>query len=233
MISVLTLTYKRHHLLEESIQSFLLQETPYPKEMVVINDNKDVDYIFDHPNVRIINHKERFPSIPAKLKWGFEQCKYDHVYRLDDDDLLSPTALSSACDDIQKNPGYDVYRSSGFYFFVDNQFHRITSNVNNGNIYSKDYISRIKWPEDSIGEDAEITFNQGAKVHESKIHPPTMIYRWGMNTFHLSGAGNRPSELALKQADESLDRIGGNTKGMIILHPNFKNDYYNQIKPLI
>ena len=59
MISVLTLTYKRHHLLEEAIQSFLSQELE-GCEMVIINDNKDVDYIYEHPNVRVINHKERY-----------------------------------------------------------------------------------------------------------------------------------------------------------------------------
>ncbi len=88
MISVLTLTYKRHHILEEAIESFLRQDINYPKEMVIINDNKDAEYIFDHPDVRIINLKDRFTSISEKLKWGFNQCKYDYIYRLDDDDLI-------------------------------------------------------------------------------------------------------------------------------------------------
>lgn len=228
MISVLTLTYKRHHLLEEAVESFLRQTTPHPKEMVIINDCKDIDYVFHHPEIRIINHKQRFPSIPAKLKFGFEQCKYDHVYRLDDDDLLSPTGLTTACEDILENPGYDVYRSEGFYFFVNNVFQRITSNVNNGNIYSKEYIKKIKWPDFSVGEDAEITFHQGGKWFEPKDKKPTMIYRWGMNTFHLSGGGNRPSHIALEQADESLERING-AKGTITLHPHFKEDYYDKI----
>ena len=39
MISVLTLTYKRHHLLEEAIESFLIQNPEVESEMVVINDN--------------------------------------------------------------------------------------------------------------------------------------------------------------------------------------------------
>lgn len=228
MISVLTLTYKRHHLLEEAIESFLRQDIPYPKEMVIINDAKEIDYVFDHPEVRIINHKQRFPSISAKLKFGFEQCKYDNMYRLDDDDLLSETALKTACEDILENPGYDVYRSEGFYFFVNNKFERISSNVNNGNIYTKKYVERIKWPDTSIGEDADITFHQGGTWFEPKNKKPTMIYRWGMNTFHLSGGGTRPSDIALKQADESLQRING-ASGTVQLHPQFKEDYYEKI----
>lgn len=233
MISVLTLTYKRHHILEEAIESFLRQTTPYPKEMVVVNDNKDVEYVFNHPEVRIINHKERFPSISAKLKWGFEQCKYEHVYRLDDDDLLSPTGLLTTCEDIVQHPGYDVYRAAGFYFFVDNRYERIVSSINNGNVYSRNYINRIKWPDTSVGEDAEITFNQGARIYESKSGLPTMVYRWGMNTFHLSGGGERSNELALQQSDESFDRIGGDVKGTVMLKPHFIEEHYEKFKDAI
>jgi glycosyltransferase involved in cell wall biosynthesis len=224
MISVLTLTYKRHHLLEEAIQSFLAQELPPECEMVVINDNAEVDYVFDHPKVTIINHKERFPSISAKIKWGYQQCKYDHIYRLDDDDLLAPWALKNASIDIQTNPGYDVYRSEGMYFFVNNIFDKESSNVNNGNIYTKAYLDRITWPDTSIGEDADITFHKNGKVYESKLKN-TMIYRWGMNTLHISGMGHQPNQVILDQADKVLD----NTTGTIELTPKFLNDYYEQI----
>ena len=225
MISVLTLTYKRHHLLEEAIQSFLLQNCQFECEMVVINDNPDMDYIYEHPNVRVINHKRRFPSIASKLEWGFHQCKYEHVYRLDDDDLLAPNALNNACDDILTNPGYDIYRSTGFYFFVNNKYDKISSNINNGNIYSRTYIDRIVFPDRSIGEDADITFSNGAKIFESNKKPPTMCYRWGMGTLHISGMGTQPNETILAQADKVLD----NTEGQIELHPQFITNYYEQI----
>ena len=59
-------------MLEEAIQSFLAQNDDHC-EMVVLNDNPDVDYEYSHPNVRIINHKKRFPSISAKFEWGYKQ----------------------------------------------------------------------------------------------------------------------------------------------------------------
>jgi glycosyltransferase involved in cell wall biosynthesis len=224
MISVLTLTYKRHHLLEEAIESFLAQENPPECEMVIINDNAEVDYVYDHPKVRIINHKERFPSISAKLQWGYQQCKGEYIYRLDDDDLLAPWALRNTQTDIDNNPGYDVYRSKGMYFFVHNIFERENSNINNGNVYTKEYLDRIKWPDTSIGEDADITFHKDGKIYESKLKN-TMLYRWGMNTLHISGMGHQPNQVILDQADKVLD----NTTGTIELNPNFLNDYYGQI----
>jgi glycosyltransferase involved in cell wall biosynthesis len=224
MISVLTLTYKRHHLLEEAIQSFLAQENPPECEMVVINDNAEVDYVYNHPKVRIINHKERFPSISAKLQWGYQQCQGEYIYRLDDDDLLAPWALHNVQTDIDNNPGFDVYRSKGMYFFVNNIFERENSNINNGNVYSKAYFDRIAWPDTSIGEDADITFHKNGNIYESKLKN-TMLYRWGMNTLHISGMGHQPNQVILDQADKVLD----NTKGTIELTPKFLNDYYGQI----
>jgi glycosyltransferase involved in cell wall biosynthesis len=228
MISVLTITYKRHHLLEEAIESFLRQENKIPtskqREMVIINDNADVDYVFDHPLVRIINHKERFPSIAAKLEWGYKQCKFDNVYRLDDDDLLAPWALDNACFDIVHHPGYEIYRSSGMYFFVNNKFEKESDNINNGNIYTKAYLDRIKFPDKSGNEDADITFSNNATIYESKLKN-TMLYRWGMNTFHISGLGEQPNHVILDYADKVLD----NRTGVVELKPNFKADYYEQI----
>ena len=224
MISVLTLTYKRHHLLEEAIQSFLSQNVLKDSEMVIINDNPDVEYVFDHPMIKILNYKERFKSISEKLKWGYRQCKYDYIYRLDDDDLLAPWALKNTQIDIEVNPGYDIYRSEGMYFFVNNKFEKESSNINNGNVYSKEYLDRIEWPDKSGNEDADITFNHNAKIYESKLKH-TMIYRWGMNTFHISGMGIQSNETILNQADKVLD----NTKGEIVLKPHFDNNYYEQI----
>lgn len=225
MISVLTITYKRHHLLEEAIQSFLAQELTPECEMVIINDNAEVDYVYNHPKVRIINHKERFPSIAAKLEWGYKQCKYDYIYRLDDDDLLAPWALNNVRIDVLANPGYEIYRSEGMYFFVHNKFEKESSNINNGNVYTKSYLDRIKFPNKSGNEDDDITFHHGGKIYESKLKH-TMIYRWGMNTLHISGLGIQPNQVILDQADKVLD----NTKGQIVIKPHFDNDYYSQIK---
>lgn len=227
MISVLTITYKRHHLLEEAIESFLRQELPPQCEMVIINDNAEVDYKLDHfKNVRIINHKERFSSIGAKLEWGYKQCKYNYIYRLDDDDLLTPWALSSVMADINANPGHDIYRSNGMYFFSNNVFEKESSNINNGNVYAKSYLDRIKFPDKSGDEDADITFSHGGTVYESKLLKHTMIYRWGMNTLHISGMGTFNSEAIFNQADKVLD----NRKGVVQIEPKFLNDYYTDIK---
>ena len=221
MISVLTITYKRQNLLEESIYSFLQQNNP-DSEMVIINDQSEVKYEFDHPQIKIYNCDKRFPSISEKLKWGFDKCKFDYIYRLDDDDLLGPNALNLTKQDINNHPGYDIYRSNSHYYFEHNEFIKIGSNVNNGNVYTKTYLNRINFPDKSWGEDYEITFKNNANIYESS-GKPTMIYRWGMSTYHVSGMGN----LSNKRLYEWADRIGGESSGIIKLSPKFDNDYYS------
>ena len=225
MISVLTITYKRHHLLEEAVQSFLKQGAALAfSEMVIINDNPEMKYVFDHPRVRVINTDERFPSIASKLEWGYKQCSNDYIYRLDDDDLLAPWALENVCSDIENNPGYEIYRSSGMYFFVNNKFDKESDNINNGNVYTRAYLDRIKFPDKSGNEDADITYSHNAKIYQSKLKH-TMLYRWGMNTFHISGLGEQPNHVILEHADKVLD----NTTGEIKLNPHFKEDYYSKL----
>lgn len=224
MISVLTITYKRPHLLEEAIESFLRQEGIKYAEMVIVNDNAEVDYVYDHPQIKIFNVKERFPSIAAKLKWGFEKCTHNFIYRLDDDDLLAPHALhNAAVTIIEEKLNYDIYRSKDHYFFINNLYSAKSSNINNGNIYTKKYLDRIVWPDKSGDEDAHITYGQGGTVCE-KI-PTSMIYRWGMNTLHISGMGIQPNEVILAQADKVLEE----PSGVVQLNPHFDNDYYGQL----
>lgn len=223
MISVLTITYKRHHLLEEAIESFLRQPCT-DCEMVVVNDNPEVDYIYEHDRVKIINCKERFPSIASKLEWGYKQCKYDYIYRLDDDDLLAPWALENVKQDILNNPGYEIYRSRGMYFFVNNEFNSEGANINNGNVYTRAYLDRIEFPDRSGDEDVYITYRHNGTIYESTLKH-SMIYRWGMATLHISGMGIQPNDVILDQADKVLD----NTTGEIPLVPHFDNDYYEQL----
>ena len=153
MISVVTLTYRRHQFLEEAIHSFLIQDFDCESEMVVVNDCADVTYEIDSDKVRIINVNKRFSSIGKKLEFGMKQCKYEYVYRLDDDDLLTPWALSLSSEYITKNPNFDIYRCKCHYFYQDNIYKDLDGSINNGNCYTKNYksnrisryINRRRW----------------------------------------------------------------------------------------
>lgn len=223
MISVLTLTYKRRALLEEAIYSFLLQGEN-AGEMLVINDCPEVWYDFYHPRVRIYNLNERFSSLGKKLEYGFSECRFPYIYRLDDDDLLAPEAIQSVAQVIDAHPGFDIYRSSRNYFFMDNTYEGYGGSVNNGNCYARAYIDRIQFPESNYGEDHAITFDQGATIY---LHDgaPTMCYRWGMGCYHVSGLGDVPTDVSYGVADA----MGDPDVGYVKLHPQFRKDYWAMI----
>ncbi len=218
MISVLTLTYQRHHILEEAIQSFLMQDVD--AEMVVLNDSAQVKYEFSHPKVRIINFPRRFRSVGVKIDYGWRQCQHPYVYRLDDDDMIAPGGLALMRDAIITNPGYEIYRSKAHYLFVNNKFKDVWGSVNNGNCYSKKYLERIKIPDKMLGQDVDMTLRNSPRTFTLK--EPTMIYRWGGGTWHISAI--RDPKKVYDKVDERATETG-----VITLKPKFLNSYYEQI----
>lgn len=229
MISVITLTYKRKEKLEEAIESFLRQDQG-DCEMIVINDCVDIHYFFDHPSVRIYNFPFRFDSILSKLYTGFMLARNEFMYRLDDDDALGENALHIAKKNIKENPGYEIYRSKNHFFFNGYNYIKEGSSVNNGNIYTKRFIDKIKVDglfdeEMSMGEDAKITLNCGANIYT--MSDTTMIYRWGGGTYHVSAATGISNK-------DTMDRIDHLTEeeevGKINLHPKFYEDFYQKIR---
>jgi oligoribonuclease NrnB/cAMP/cGMP phosphodiesterase (DHH superfamily) len=224
MISVLTLTYQRYELLEEAIYSFLNQTELGDSEMVVINDSPLVEYRIDNPKVKIINLNKRFSSVGKKLEWGFTQCKGDVIYRLDDDDLLTPWALELQREYHTAAPNHDIYRCQKHYFFSNNEYQCLKSSVNNGNSYKKNWIIDIQMIDTSIAEDNWLTFLNNGDIYTGNNKKYSMIYRWGMDVYHISTIENISNEFVFKKIDEK------NTEcGIIYLNPNFKNDYWNQL----
>jgi hypothetical protein len=196
--------------------------------MVVLNDCPDVSYIFNHPKIRVINHPTRFNSLGKKLEFGFAQCRGEYIFRLDDDDLLMPNALSLIHKMIVENEGCDIYRCKKAYFFQNNEFTSTMENVNTGNCYRSNFIKSIIFPELSIGEDVSITYESGGKICEKDYGEYAMIYRWNWDTYHISGFGtaNAANQEYLK---ERVEEWVQQESGVITLNPHFKINYVQDI----
>jgi hypothetical protein len=189
--------------------------------MVVINDSSVVEYRIDNPKVKIINCNKRFSSVGKKLEWGFKQCKGDVIYRLDDDDLLTPWALELQREYHTNSPNDDIYRCQHHYFFSNNEYQDLGSSVNNGNAYKRDWVIGIDMIDESIGEDNWLTFTNNANLYIGDTGRYSMIYRWGMATYHISAMGDKSSE----EIYEITGKINQET-GIIQLNPQFKQDYW-------
>lgn len=94
-ISCFCSTYGRpKHIIENSIACFLEQDWPGPKELVILNDFADQDLVFNHPQVRIINHKERIKPLGKKFNVNVDYCQYDILAIWEDDDVFLKNRLS-------------------------------------------------------------------------------------------------------------------------------------------
>ena len=226
-LSILVLTWKRQHLLEEAIESFLKQ-TNVNSEMVIINDDPNVNYMFHHPRVKIHN-VPKFEKFMEKLKWGFDQCHYTHMYRLDDDDLLMPTAVDTVLKVIDANPGQDLYQAANHWYvgIHDSLNNGVGSGVNTGNTFSKKFIDWLDWENapEPPGEDHWMCYYPHIKRHEFK--ESTMIYRWGGSVSHLT---HKPKTKSMQEYQDGVGQWKTDSTDIMItsLQPHFTRNWYDK-----
>jgi glycosyltransferase involved in cell wall biosynthesis len=84
----------RVELLEEAVHSFLRQDYPGEKELIVLNDTEGQTLVFDHPEVQIVNVPRRFHSAAEKHKAAVGLASHDLIFPWPEDDVCLPHRLS-------------------------------------------------------------------------------------------------------------------------------------------
>ena len=92
-ISCMMPTYGRPDLVHESVRMFLRQDDPN-KELIVLNDCSGQTFEFDHPEVRVVNAPDRFPTLGDKRNRCVELAEGELIAVWDDDDVYLPWRLS-------------------------------------------------------------------------------------------------------------------------------------------
>ena len=94
-VSVRIVTYKREKILGGALLCYLNLKYEGKKELVILNDDPNVELVYDHPEVRIINRNARYEHLADKINHVMELCKYDLVLPMGDDDQIAPHSLIS------------------------------------------------------------------------------------------------------------------------------------------
>ena len=84
----------RVELLEEAIHSFLRQDYPGEKELIVLNDTEGQTLVYDHPEVQVVNVPRRFHSAAEKRKAAVGLASHDLIFPWPEDDVCLPHRLS-------------------------------------------------------------------------------------------------------------------------------------------
>jgi glycosyltransferase involved in cell wall biosynthesis len=236
-VSCVCLTYGRPELLEEAIESFLMQDYGGQKELVVLNDFDQQTLEFDHPEVKIYNVAQRFSSLGEKLNAAVGLCTHDLIFVWDDDDIYLPHRLSLSVKQLDVKRGF--FKASHAFFWNDGEITEIAANVfHSGACFTRQLFDLVQgYPHVNSGVDQAIeglmNRQRSGATEPDRIAPEQLyyIYRWsGVNSYHISGFLGSTSEekseydLAEQYVLEAA-RQGTIRVGQVTLFPHWKTDY--------
>ncbi len=242
-ISCKCITYGRVDMLEEALHSFLQQSYPGRKELIIVNDYPFQKLMYNHPEVKIYNLDETFPTIGHKENYAIERCSGELIAVWDDDDV----ALSNHLSNIAKHWKEDtniIHWETGV-FYNEPKITAITGIGNSGIVYSKKVWKDIGGsPLENAGGDMTLVNKIHAlgRAHVIDVKMPeseaSWFYMWGGRGYHQSGQGtdtpNKPNIIQRHgEHVESLRKKGKIPTGEIHLKPHWNKNYTQMLKDFI
>lgn len=243
LISCKMITYGRVEFLEESLHSFLIQDYPGEKELVIVNDYPLQKLVFDHPQVKIYNLDETFKTIGEKENYAIERCSGELIAVWDDDDV----ALSNHLSNIAKfwEPDSNILHWENGVFYNEPNITNIMGLGNSGIVYSKKAWEAIgRSPIQNAGGDMTLVVALHNLGRDKVVlaSPPneecSWFYMWGGRGYHQSGQGTdvegRPNIIQRhSEYIEDLRKKNLIPTGDIQLNPHWNKDYAQMLKDYI
>jgi hypothetical protein len=241
-ISCKCITYGRVEMLEESIYSFINQDYPGKKELIIVNDYPLQKLEFDHPDVKIYNLDKTFTTIGEKENFATSKCSADIICQWDDDDV----ALLNHLRNVAKYfiEGSDLLHWQKGVLYNEPNISAITGLGNSGIVFSKKIWEKIGGhPIENAGYD--MTFVIKIKDFSKNIvlaSPPddevSWFYMWGGRGYHMSGQGtdNNDKPNVIQRHSEYVEYLRNKNlipTGIVKLNPSWKKDYLQLLKNFI
>ena len=233
-ISCYCSTYGRpKKLLENSVQCFLEQDYQGPKELLILNDFDQQDIIYDHPEVKIINTKERITPLGKKFNHNIDLCKYDILATWEDDDVFLKNRLSYS----YKNMKNGIFHTHNAFYEVSEQNIVVSQNIfHSTHMFTKEIFNAIRYDEseDSCSLDlslmAKFREKFGNYTQDTNIKDIFYIYVWACSqSYHGSGHGSVNKNISKTAEDIVKDQmLKNNVKaGEIYLEPKLRYNFYD------
>ncbi len=239
-VSCMCLTYGRTKLLEEAIHSFLIQDYEGKKELIILNDLKEQTLVFDHPEVTVINLKQRAEPLGDKRNLCARACSHDLLFPWDDDDICLANRLSCSIKKLRAQ-GSDYFKPDKAYFWNNGGIDDLTANGYHAqSCFSKVLFNSVGgYASMGSGEDQDIEYRFSEKGQylsfAMDINDYYYIYRWGgIEFYHISAFGDDSDDKSLS-GEQKVERIvktgllsGAIPSGEIVLNPHWNVDYQEQ-----
>lgn len=220
-------------MLDEAVYSFLTQDYPGHKELLIFNNDPKQTVIFDHPQVTIVNCERQGASLGAMMNEAVSLCKYDLIAVWEDDDISLPWRLSLSAQNLAETGFFCSHNAWYMEYAEIKSYH--SSLWHSAWLYSRELFDRALKYSDA---DIEVGFDWELWERFYRLgcrHDPNTegyyIYRWGTGSMHLSGfgqgLGKREDALRLTEDQRAKGEV---VSGEVRLVPTWKQDYVAQAK---
>lgn len=225
------------HLLEECIQSFLLQDYK-DSELIVLNDNPAQTLRCDAPGVVVINLPRRFRSLGEKYNAMVALGDGDLFAPWEDDDVSFPWRLSLSVQ-VLAATGADYYNPRRYWFHDRGRYHhKHAAGVGHSCSLFSRYAHRKAGGYPPISGAQDMAFDHALMAKVTGCGAPEdgspllaldkwfYLHRWDTGAPHLSGESDHAryyASLTRKQYRE----------GEYVLTPHWRSDYVADTRALI
>ena len=181
----ITPTYGRLPFLGRLLASFLSQ-TYDDKELVLVNDDKNVELVCEHPNVTVINMSKKL-LIGQKKNLATHLGYHDLYLPHDDDDIFLPNRIANCVKVHQENPDINLYRQLNNYTIYGDQFYIAGSTLNAISYTRKGFFESGGYTHPvNSGEDAAFLNAMPKKLEINNTDECDYVYNYGGINYHLT-----------------------------------------------
>lgn len=242
-ISCICPTFSRAYLLEEALESFLKQDYQGEKELIIYNDFSQQEFIFEHPEVKIINSLERSPTLGHKWNTTYSHATGEYMLTWGDDDIYLPGRISRMVNAMLEINSEFMFEGSHIILYGGKISYQ-SSLVSGPNIISKKLFEAVGgMPLINSGEDQAFNANLYKYFNKPKLDVCTnpdaqFFYRFTSPRPHISQYGfdeeNKKSgyQIILETANAYIES-GEEPKGIYHLKPHWKIDWVEEVKTAI
>ncbi|QDS91446.1 Glycosyl transferase family 2 [Roseimaritima multifibrata] len=231
-VSCQCITFGRPELLNEAVESFLRQDYPGVKELVILNDSESVLLeCYDDSQIYVENVRRRFRTIGEKRNACCALSTGDVILPWDDDDICLPWRISVT---IEKMINRQYSKPSQLWYLGTDGLSIRKSMAHAMGGWSRELFDSVRgYPHIQSGQDQAIEGLFGKtglrNVTQLTEHDVFYIYRFpGTGSYHLSAHGyGQGYDRAGKFVSENV------RQGTYKISPHWKLDYVAMVQDAI
>lgn len=214
-------TYGRLPFLGRALASFLSQ-TYDDKELVIVNDDKNVQLVCEHPGVTVINMSKKI-LIGQKKNLAVQLGYHDLYLNLDDDDVMLPNRIANCVKIHTERSDINLYRNLNGYTIYGSEFMVSGSTLNAVSYTRKGFFESGGYTHPiNNGEDGQFLNDMPKKLEIPDLNQLDYVYNYGGVNYHLSFTQDDVIDSIAKAQLKEMQL----TNGKFYIQPDFEQ--YNK-----